>query len=267
MSQARFSVRTAVAEGFEFWRANVLKAIGPLVLAAGGLVLFLTATTPAAMVAGAALYSLAGLVAQAALYRISLADAGAEAPSRNGPSGLQWRMLETRFVGVSLLAGALIGVLALIAAFMVSTLLVGLIGVPAATAATSAEMLLAHLTPTGGLIFNLAALAALVGLMVLSARLSMALPATAAEGRVRVLSSLALTRGTVLPILGATLLINLPIIVMQSLAGLFGGVMQGADATRWTQLIVGIVSTFFYVPISVGMTSYIYRRLRGGAGQ
>ncbi|HRD27320.1 MAG TPA: hypothetical protein PLO65_03370 [Caulobacter sp.] len=267
MSQARFSVRTAVAEGFEFWRGNVLRAIGPLVIAAGGLVLLLTARSFAALAAGFALYGLAGLAAQAALYRISLADAGAGPATRNGPFGLQWRGLETRFVAVSLLTAALLGIVAVIAAFIIAGLLVGLIGVPAATTATTPEALLALLTPTGALIFNLAALAAMAGLLVLNARLSLAFPATAAENRVRVISSIALTRGSVLRILGATLLINLPIILMQSLAGLFGDAMRSPESSLWTQLIVGVISTFFYVPISVGMTSYIYRRLRGSAGQ
>jgi len=54
---------------------------------------------------------------------------------------------------------------------------------------------------------------------------------------------------------------------MQSLAGLFGDAMRSPESSLWTQLIVGVISTFFYVPISVGMTSYIYRRLRGSAGQ
>lgn len=267
MSKARFSVRSAVAEGFEFWRANVLRAIGPLVIASVGLVVLLTAKAMPLLIAGFAVYVLAGLAAQGALYRISLAGTGAETPDRNGPFGLQWRMMETRFAIVGLLATALLAIVVIIAVFMISALLVGLVGVPAATAATTPEMLLASLSPTGAFLFNAAALVAVAGLLVLNARLSMAVPATAAENRVRFLSSLGLTRGSVLRILAATILINLPIIIMQSLAGLFGKAMHGADAVALTQLIVGIVSTFFYVPISVGMTSYIYRRLREGTGQ
>lgn len=267
MSQARFSVRTAVAEGFEFWRVNVLKAIGPLVTAAVGLVILLTAKTAPVLVAGFALYVLSGLVAQGALYRISLAGAGAEPAEHNGPAGFQWRALETRLVAVGLLATALMAIVAIIAVFLVSALLVGLVGVPAATAAASPEMLMAGLSSTGALIFNAAALVCVGGLLVLSARLSLAAPATAAEQRVRFLSSIGMTRGSVLRILGATLLINLPIIIMQSLAGLFGDLTKNPETTLWSQLIVGVISTFFYVPISVGMTSYIYRRLREGGGQ
>ena len=267
MSKARFSVRTAVAEGFEFWRINVLRAIGPLVVASMGLVVLLTAKTLPLLVAGLAVYVLAGLAAQAALYRISLAGTGAEPPERNGPFGLQWRMMETRFVVVGLLAAALLAIVMIIAVFVISVLLVGLVGIPAATAATTPAMLLAGLSPTGSFLFNLAALVAVAGLLVLNTRLSMAVPATAAENRIRFLSSLGLTKGSVLRILAATILINLPIIIMQSLASLFGEAMSGADAVALTQLIVGIVSTFFYVPISVGMTSYIYRCLRQGAGQ
>lgn len=267
MSQARFSVRTAVAEGFEFWRANVLRAIGPLVLASVGLVVLLTAKALPLVAIGFAVYVLAGLMAQGALYRISLADAGAESPDHNGPFGLQWRALEGRLVIVGLLATVFLGIVVVVAVFMVSALLVGLVGVQETTAATTPEMLLASLTPTGAFLFNAAALIAVAGLLALNARLSMAVPATAAENRVRFLSSLRLTRGALLRILAATIVINLPIIIMQSLAGLFGKAMHGPDAVALTQLVVGIVSTFFYVPISVGMTSYIYRRLRQGAGQ
>ena len=267
MSQARFSVRTAVAEGFEFWRANVLRAIGPLVIAAVALVVLLTARTQAVLVAGFLVYVLAGLAAQGALYRISLAGTGAEPPEHNGPFGLQWRATETRFVAVGLLATALLAIVVIIGVFLIATLLVGLVGIPAATAATTPDMLLAGLTPTGAFLFNASALLVMAGLLVLNARLSMAVPATAAANRVRFLSSIGMTRGSVLRILGVTLLINLPIIILQILAGEFGKLMHGTDATLWTQLVVGIVSTFFYVPISVGALSYIYRRLKGGEGQ
>ena len=56
MSQARFSVRTAVAEGYAFWRGNVLKAIGPLLIATAGLAVLVTARDLAMLVGGLAVY-------------------------------------------------------------------------------------------------------------------------------------------------------------------------------------------------------------------
>ncbi|HRE25621.1 MAG TPA: hypothetical protein PK954_03210, partial [Anaerolineales bacterium] len=67
-----------------------------------------------------------------------------------------------------------------------------------------------------------------------SARLSLAGPATAADGRLRLLHSLELTRGAVLQVVGATLLINLPIIAMQAFAGLYTAGAGGAVAVAPT---------------------------------
>lgn len=263
MSQARFSVRTAVAEGYAFWRGNVLKAIGPLLIATAGLAVLVTARDLAMLVGGLAVYLLGGIAAQGALFRLALSDAGPDV-RENGPWGLQWRGLETRLAAVGLLVGVILGFGAIVAGMVLNVLFLVLNGAPATEAAATTASL-ADLTPTQQFLFKAAGLVAVALLLVLSARLSLAGPATAADGRLRLLHSLELTRGAVLPVVGATLVINLPIIAMQVLAGLYTAGAGGAVAVAPTQMIVGVVSTFFYVPVSVGLLSYIYQRLREGA--
>ena len=50
------------------------------------------------------------------------------------------------------------------------------------------------------------------------------------------------------------------------LAGLYVARSGDPAAVAATQMIIGVVSTFFYVPVAVGTTSYIYLRLRGEPG-
>lgn len=261
MAQARFSVRTAVAEGFDFWRRSGLRAAGPLALAAGAGVAAALQPTLAAATGFLLVNLLANIAAQAALYRIALGGAGAEPPTRNGPLGLQWRWLETRLVGLLLLVGLVLLAVVFAASFAVALLVLPFGGLAAAPEGATPEQVLAGLTPAARLAFNLGLVACMVGLLVLAARLSIAWPATAAEGRIRLWSVFRLTRGETAPILGAVLLVNLPVFAIQGLALAFGQ-FAGAETGRWADILGRAIATFYFVPIFVGMTSHIYLRLR-----
>lgn len=263
MAEGRFSVREAVAEGFDFWRRDGRKAIGPLAVSAAGLVAISVGGDAATLAGGLGLYGLGALMAQGALYRLALD--GAEPASRNGPLGFQWRGLETRLLAIILLTLFLLMVVAFVAAFILATLLVGFVGGEAAASAPTPEALLASLSGTGRFIFNAAAVVMVLILVAIGTRLALAAPATAAEGRVRFLSSAGLTRGLVLRILAAMVVINLPVFILQSLAAVFGGLTHNPANGAVAQMIVSVIAVFFYVPISVGMLAHIYRRLTAGA--
>lgn len=265
MSQARFSVQMAVSEGFDFWRANVLKAAGPLLIAAVAALTAAVAPFKIAAVASAINF-IALIVAQGALFRIALASVGAESADRNGPFGLQWRGLETRLLGQTLLLVLLLFVIAVVATFVLAIVVLGFVGGEAAVNATSPEALMASLSPTARFVFNLGLTLCLLGLLILVLRLTMAAPATAAENRIRMLGTLGMTRGSVLRLLAAVVVVNLPVFVMQGLALGFTQLTHSPSTDHWAEGVAAAMSTFFYIPISVGMTSYVYQRLREGAG-
>lgn len=267
MAQARFSVRTAVAEGFDFWRQNWLKGIGALILAAVvGVVVQLTATPthPIEMLGGIVLLSIAQLPAQAAFYRIALADLGAESPDRNGPLGLQWRMLETRLLGAGALIALLVFILALLGAFLMLALMAGFLdGVDPATL-VSPEAVAAKLSPAGALVLNLFLLVFLIALIILTVRLSMVQAATAVANKTQVFSAAKLTKGAVAPIFGTMVLINLPLLLLQVVASLYAG--KNIGLLTGMNVILSGIAPFFLIPISVGAVAYIYRRLRAPGG-
>ncbi|MDP1633018.1 MAG: hypothetical protein Q8L66_16510 [Caulobacter sp.] len=263
MVQARFSVRSAVTAGFDFWRRDGLKAVGPLAIAAVVGLASTAAATGEMRIAALVINLLAVNVAQAALFRLALHPAGAESPDRNGPFGLQWRGLETRLLGLTLVLIILFVGLALLATLALALVMAPILG-QAAVNATTPEALLAALPPAARLAFNLSLAVFLVAMILLAIRLTLATPDVAVENRIRLRPAFRMTKGAVGPLFLAQLLIYLPIIALQGLAWAFVQVTGSPELEPWAQAIAGAVGTFFYIPISVGMTAYIYLRLRGG---
>ncbi len=266
MSQARFSIRTAVAEGLGFWRANVLRAIGPMLLAMAGLVALLFGKTTLLVLAGLAVYLLAGVVVQGALYRLAL-GAGDGSLERPGRLGFQWTMHETRLAIVGLLFALILAVGLFLAGQALNLIGVALVGADGKGAGVPIDQALSNLGPVSSFAYTAAGLILVGGLFVLNARLSLAAPATIQERKIRFFGVIGLSRGSALRIVSASFIALSPVIIGQFLAGWYVEAFPGPDVTAKTQLIVGFVSTFLYMPISVGMTSHIYRRLRGAEGQ
>lgn len=266
MSQARFSVRTAVAEGFGFWRRNVLKASGPLVAAAlaGSLSPLVSGRLALAMLAA---NFLALVMAQGALYRVALDGVGEGAKGRRGPLGIQWGWLESRLALVTILLFVLLAFVAAILIFILVVALLGVAGGDAAMSATSPDELMAGLSPAARRAFNIGAFLAFVALLMLITRLLMAGPATVAKGRLQFLSTLAITRGQVLRLAMAILLVNLPIFALQGLAWAIVELVPAPGVDHWVDGIATALTPLFFIPVSVGMTSYVYQRLREGADQ
>jgi hypothetical protein len=266
MAQARFSIRAAVAEGFDFWRQNWTKAAGPLVIGAGAFAFyqysFMTKGPTSVVLLGVLVYLLAGLAARATYFRIAL---GLQ-DGTSGPYGLQWRGLESRLLGVALLTGLAYAIVALVATFLMAIFFMGIAERPPAQPPQDFEALLGLLSPNGRLVVSVIGLAAIAALVVLWARLSMAAPATAAQGQVRVFSSARLTKGQIAPIVGTRFLIELPIFILQMLAGQFGQLVGDPALGAMAQIMAGMIGLFFFVAIDVGSLSYIYRRLATTSG-
>ena len=124
MAQARFSIRTAIAEGFDFWRQHWRKAAGPLVMVGFGLILRASGSVGPMMLGF--LVELLGLsMAGAVYFRIALAGHGAEPATVNRPLGLQWGRLEGQLVAVNLLIAAIYAVVIFVCAFMLIAVLAG----------------------------------------------------------------------------------------------------------------------------------------------
>ncbi|MDP1736375.1 MAG: hypothetical protein Q8L23_02930 [Caulobacter sp.] len=265
MSQARFSVRTAVAEGFDFWRRNALKAVGPLAIAAAAAFAATLLQGRLALIALAVNF-IALVMAQGALYRLALEGAGAEPADRNGPLGLQWRWLETRLAMVIILLLLVLAISATVMVFFLVVALLGIVGGEAAITAASPEALMAGLSPMAVLAFNSGVLLAFLGLLVVIMRLAMAAPATAATGRLQFLRTLPLTRGSVMRLMLAVLLVNLPIFAVQGLAWGYIRITGEQGFAPWADGVTAALTPAFFIPIAIGMTSYIYLRLRGDHG-
>lgn len=264
MSQARFSVRAAVAEGFGFWRGNVFKASGPLLVALAGLVVLLFGKTVPLILVGIALYLLAGVIVQGALYRVALPS---KAHGEPGWFGLQWGMVETRLALVGLFTLLVLAVCGFAAGVILNLIEIALAGAIAGSTTAPLDETFAALSPRAKAVYGVASLALFLGLFVLNARLSLAAPATTSEGRLRFLGVLGMTRGATARTALASLIALSPVIAGQFLAGWLVETTNSPQALGWTQLVVGIVSTFFYLPILVGMSTHIYQRLREGADQ
>jgi len=263
MSQARFSVQSAIFAGLAFWRVNVLKVAGPLVIAIAALAVITTAGNAPIELLAWIVYGLAGSVVAAACYRIALVGLAPELERQRGPLGLQFRGLELRLVAIGLMKIFLLIAPVILMAGATLDYVFARFSLASAVA-TSPESFFSVMSPAGQGAFIVTAMMTLGVLLVLDAALALAAPSTAVDGRLRFLSSFRRTRGSVLRILFATLVVRAPLIALQSLATLYVDLADAPGAMHWIQLGIGVVSTCFYLPISVGMMSYIYVRLREG---
>jgi hypothetical protein len=267
---ARVSIIEAARAANAFRRANWARAIGPMVLIVIGSTLNRLWQKSAPAPSGlAGLVEVAGWVmAYGALYRLALAeDHPGDAAFEPGRSGFQWRGLEWRLIAV-----ALLGVLIALAAGVLFG--VGYVavngGVPTGP--------LAHVSPATVLVGVVVACAAVY----VAVRLSMAAPATVDRGQIRFFRTWPLTRGAALAIFGANLLVA-AVVLGISLVAVFGGMAIGvligsaASFAAAPEAKMGAITTFtgagaafgaavvhafVGVPLSVGVSTAIYRILR-----
>jgi hypothetical protein len=188
-----------------------------------------------------------------------------------------------RVLGVSVQVGFFL-VLLIVPIVLASSIVLGVLidgrGVDPNSVGQDPAALMAALGPGGGAILTVLGLAALAGLLWFYSRLTLAVPATVAEGRMMAFRTWRWTRGNGWRILGAVLLLTVPLSlatgliasVLQSMAGTPLGnpaaMLQEGELVRSPLLIaaVGAVQGFLNTLVvglaSVGVTAFLYRGLR-----
>jgi hypothetical protein len=198
------------------------------------------------------------IMASAALMRLAFADEHPGDPAfRLGPLGLQWRMTEWRLLGaVCLLALLLvIGIL-----FMV--MLVFIFGA-AAVLTTGAKAVQAAGTqpasPAAAATGSALLLAGAMTAVFVKVHVCLYPAATVTKNKIEVFSTWPLTKGQFWPILAATILLNLPSVILSMLA-VYVPVSMGFSPVFG--IFLAGVNAFVELPLLNGLYAFLYRGLR-----
>ena len=256
MAGTKVPVADAVRASIAFLKSSVPHTYGIL-----GLVMlvnlagwFLTANPFASLLVSIPF----NVMAAAALMRLAFMDEHAGDPDfRLGPSGLQWRMTEWRLLGaIALLAFLLlIGVLFLVMLVFIcgasAVLTAGAKGVEAVGSAPA--------SPQATAIGSALLLAGTMLAVFVKVHVCLYPAATVTTKKIQVFSTWPLTRGQFWPILAATIVLNLPSLILSMLAvyvptslglsPIFGVVLAGVNA-------------FVELPLLNGLYAYLYKGLR-----
>jgi hypothetical protein len=195
-------------------------------------------------------------IALGALYRLALRQ---ETP---GPAGLQWRRAEWRLSAVLVLSLVFLSILGLLAfvvilsfAFAVASAGHGFVtALPMTWGAAVDGRGRAVMTVVWALVLSGMGWAAL--------RLSLAPATSVARERVQVLASWPITRGLVLPILAAQILLGAAPLGLASalLAGLSRSSHPPPLALWSGSLAAGLLVAGGWLPLSAGLMAHLYRR-------
>jgi hypothetical protein len=269
-------VLQAVRAAESFRRLHWRRVAGVLALASLGATM-----TEAGSISGQAdlllwgrlLYVVCAVLAYTALLRLAFIDEHPGDPEFvPGPHGFQFGRPELRLLGVGALLTFMVVLGAAMLVFLIMLVLITA-GVGAVTAATTPESVMEALGPGGRAILGLLVLGFLALMMLVSVRLSLAGPATVARKKIAVFETWSLTRGQFWRILAATILVSLPAIAAGVVLGLVlmvfgqpggpGGAPQMAlPGALLAGAIPGVVTGFIVLPLSVGLSAFLYRGLR-----
>lgn len=258
MTSTRIATGDALRAAAALWRPLVAGAWAPL-LGLSALAFVLSPALGLAPVWALVLAPanlLVSVLGYGAMMRLALArgvdGAGADRP---GPAGLQWTAIETSLLGAFLLLALFVALCAIGAVFalMLIAIVVAAVTGPVASAPSLAGFVS---TPSG---FAASAVFAVTfGFLIWACvRLILSTPASADRRQVQVFSTWGLTRGNVLPLFLALLVIAVPAIVLGAAARLAAG--QAVALAVWVAyaLAVGLLQT----PLTAAVTAFAYRRL------
>ena len=178
-----------------------------------------------------------------------------------GWNGLRWGREEWRLLAVQLLIAAVMAVVAAVLFVVIGGVA---LGVARSTSpgfdATSAEAWRQALSGPGAILAGLVPLASMALLAWIGLRLALAPAATVDRGRIQVLSAFPLTRGVVLTLLAAGLVLVVPAIILAAALGYaraVAGVSRGAPLAQ----LLGVGLLFFYlIPVWTAALVDVYRR-------
>ncbi|HWA60090.1 MAG TPA: hypothetical protein VG939_01885 [Caulobacteraceae bacterium] len=213
------------------------------------------------------------VIATAALLRLALGAGAAANGGSAGPGGLQWHGLEGRVLAVQallFLTYVSIGVVWIIVASIGVGVLMSNGTIPKVepptgpmTPETAAALMQGPMGP-----IMLAILApALIVIVLVVLKLSLALPATAADGEVKVLRAWRLSRGVLWPIFAVSLLTFAISVAFAALGVTLTGVLTaagagGGEASLLPQAAAQAVGAIIGLPVSIGGYVHIYMGVR-----
>lgn len=267
----KISIQSAVKAAFEFTKINAPKAAGVLSIILLFDIASVIAPTPEAMtvdlprLALKAVQTLFTIVAEGALFRLAFAsEHGGDPAFRIGPLGLQWGRAETRLLGANLLLYLLFFIALLFLAIILIVVLGAGMFINGTSAASlkSASMASPTMSPEQVSQWALALTPLLLVSLYVYLRICLFGAATVAENKVMVFSTWSLTRGNVMPILGASFVIALPLVVLSLLATLPG---EPRTVSIVIELLSCVVDAFLIRPMSCGLYAHIYAALRTNA--
>ena len=228
-------------------------------------------------VAGQLISMVGGFVAMGALLRLAFAD---EHPGdlefAIGPGGFQFGKPELRLIAVNALVSfvLILGMLMFFFALLVilAASAVGKVE-PGLPPEEAAQALLAALGPGGAALLVLLMVGMVVAMAYFLVRVSLAGPATVARKTLSVFRTWPLTQGQFWRILAAYIIIWLPGIAAAALlvmaVSVFGGPMAAGAQPRLPlpmallfSAIPALVTALVVLPLSAGLSAYLYRGLR-----
>ncbi len=180
---------------------------------------------------------------------------------QGGLAGLRWGMDEWRLLGAQLLIAALLLLVVAVLAIVVGAIALGVARASApgfdATSAPAWRDAFAR-SGLGGIVAGAAPLLSLCLLVWLCLRLSLSAAASVDQARVRVLSAFPLTRGVTPQLLGAGLLLALPVVALAGVSSLIGRwAGPGLDAPL---ALLGAILLYLYLaPVWTGALVHVYR--------
>lgn len=254
-------MRDGVRAGYGFIRTAWRGAFGALAVSAVASTFYLYADLAGlgrgALALSIVLALLAGVVSQGALLRLALKLDGL------GPAGLQWKGLETRLLGLTLLTALLFALIALVLLIVILCIVLGLSMAGGGRAITDTADWISSLGVAGALVLLVVSLGGAAFIIWLSIRLCIAPVMTALAGRIQLLNTFDFTKGQVWPILGAMIMVALPVLAIGFVSGIFQSVGMSPPLALIQGVLSGLISAFVYAPAVVGLVAYLHERLVG----
>ena len=280
MADSQVSLGASLTYGWDLLRAHWREIWGVLALnALAWTVLFagLFAQNQVLILVGLLAVILAKYSVYGSVVRLGFgAEHHDDADFKPGVLGLQWKRMELRMFG----ADALVAVFFLVLmALLMIALVAPLVGIVMSHGATPAdiqtqEQMLHWLGPDGQSILRAEQVAFQVLVIILLAigvRLSLTLPASAESNKISVLGTWKLARGSFWRLLGASLLVRLPlvgilILVLGSVAGPDGKLGHFTPTEAFVfALVCGLWAGAAVAPMSAAIQAYFYKHAKATA--
>ena len=225
------------------------------------------------LIAGGVAQLITKIVLYGAVFRLAFADRHPADPAfALGHAGLQWGRMEWRLLGAGALLLLFLAIMAVLGLVVVSAVALGIImNHGGAAPPTTPQAVLAALGQDGQTVVSVVLTLALMGLIYCYVRLSLTFPATADSGKVSVLGSWTLTKSHGWRILGALILLQLPLMLLETLiaaavggdGGPGTGAPMSAETAMLSALAIGAVFGCVISPLSAGVLAYYYRHPSG----